>query len=146
MYNNKKYKQVPTVIPTNGNFELRAPGGKIWTLCPRWKRRQPYPFLPPQFRTNKDESKLCDKREARFHGNGAWKRGVTLAEHQPGLIQLVKHGQSYQTWLSHIVTFWLIITLHNCSYKINDTDRVEIWKCDQATNGRTYKPTHRGGC
>ena len=40
--------------------------------------KRPY-STPPRFWTNKDESKLGDKREARFYGNRPWKLHDTLS-------------------------------------------------------------------
>ena len=53
---------------------------EFWTLCPRWKRwlwERGHILFFSRFRTNKDESKLGDKREAHFYGNGPWKTMTT---------------------------------------------------------------------
>ena len=53
---------------------------EFWTLCPRWKRwlwERGHILFFSRFRTNKDESKLGDKREAHFYGNGPWKTTTT---------------------------------------------------------------------
>ena len=53
---------------------------EFWTLCPRWKRwlwERGHILFFSRFRTNKDESKLGDKREAHFYGKSPWKATTT---------------------------------------------------------------------
>ena len=95
--------------PKNGNRELRAPGGKIWTLCPGGKDGSHILFSPRSSGLIKMKANCAIKGKHVFmvmELESAVSPSLHINPDSSSLLNMVKPNI--------IITFWLMITLHNC--------------------------------